>query len=299
MGLGTGPLGKYRPISQEHASAVIHYALDNGIRFIDTAPYYGSGLSEQYLGAALAQVPRSSYVLATKVGRIITPEGKAQFDFTRDGILRSIEDSLKRLQLDYVDILHIHDPDQYYHEALHTVFPVLAELRSQGLIKAIGAGMNQWQMLADFARNADFDCFLLAGRYTLLEQGALTEFLPLCQMKGISVFLGGVYNSGILARGAKPGAQYNYKDAPPEILERARHLEEVCARYGIPLHVAALQFPFAHPAVTAVIVGAESPNEITTNLQALRTPIPTELWTALKEEGLLDKDAPTPSQPIL
>lgn len=300
MGLGTGPLsGLYRSISQEQASEIVHYALDNGIRFIDTAPYYGSGLSEHYLGVALAHVPRSSYVLATKVGRLITPEGKATFDFTRDGILRSIEASLKRLHLDYIDILHIHDPDQYYREALDTAFPALAELRSQGMVKAIGAGMNQWQMLTDFARHADFNCFLLAGRYTLLEQGALDEFLPLCQTKGISVFLGGIYNSGILATGAKPGARYNYQDASPEILERVQRFEAVCIRYGVPLYVAALQFPLAHPAVTALIVGTEYENKIAMNLQALHTPIPAELWTALQEEGLLRKDAPIPSQPVL
>jgi len=289
----------YRPISQEQASTVVDYALDNGIRFIDTAPFYGFGQSERYLGVALAQVPRTSYVLSSKVGRLITTEGKAVFNFTRDGILRSIEESLARLRLDYVDILLIHDPDNHYKEALDEAFPTLAELRRQGVIKAVGAGMNQWQMLADFARNADFDCFLLAGRYTLLEQGALDEFFPLCQEKGIGIFLGGVYNSGILARGANPGAKYNYADAPSEILERVRRIEAVCARYQVPLYVAALQFPLAHPAVTALLVGAEAPGEIATNLRALSTPIPSELWSTLRSEGLLHEAAPVPQHSVL
>ncbi len=295
MGLGTAPLGSlFRPITQEQAEATIHYALDNGIRFIDTAPFYGFGQSERYLGTALAQVPRSSFVLSTKVGRLITPDGRAVFNFTRDGILRSVEESLQRLKLDYVDILLVHDPDDYYQDAVDFAFPTLAELRSQGVVKAIGSGMNQWQMLAQFAREADPDCFLLAGRYTLLEQGAIDEFLPLCQSKGISVFLGGVYNSGILARGPRPGAKYNYEDAPPEILARVQRIAAVCERFQVPLNVAALQFPLAHPAVTALIVGAEEPQEVEANLNAPGVSIPPAFWSALRGEGLLHEAAPVP-----
>ena len=300
LGLGTAPLGSmYRPISQDLAGAVVEYALDHGIRFIDTAPLYGSGQSERYLGAALAQVPRDRYILSSKVGRLVQPDGTVTYDYSRDGVLRSIEESLQRLHLDALDIVLIHDPDNHYREALEYAFPTLADLRSQGVIKAIGAGMNQWQMEADFIRDADPDCFLLAGRYTLLEQGALDEFLPLCQSKQISVFLGGIYNSGILARGAGPGAKYNYQDAPAEIIERARRLSEVCERYDVPLYVAALQFGLAHPAVTAVVVGAETPDEVATNLQALHMPIPEELWTTLKHEGLLSEAAPVPQGPVL
>lgn len=296
MGLGTAPMGT---ITQEAAMGTIQYALNNGIRFIDTAPLYGAGKSERSVGMALASVPRESVVLSTKVGRLVTPEGGVVFNFTRDGILRSIEESLQRLKLDYLDILLVHDPDEHYKEALDVTFPTLAELRSQGVVKAIGAGMNQWQMQADFARHADPDCFLLAGRYTLLEQGALDEFFPLCQEKGIGIFLGGVYNSGILARGARPGAQYNYANAPEEIIERVRRIEDVCARYQVPLYVAALQFALAHPAVTALLVGAERPEEVATNLRALQTEIPADLWEALRAEGLIHQAAPVPQDAVI
>jgi D-threo-aldose 1-dehydrogenase len=301
IGLGTAPLGTYTttPDARTQAIATIEYALNNGISYIDTAPYYGAGLSERLVSEVVTHIPRTDFVLSTKVGRLITPEGQVIFNFTRDGILRSVEDSLKRLQLDYVDILLVHDPDEHYKEALDDAFPTLIELRSQGMVKAIGAGMNQWQMLADFARHTDPDCFLLAGRYTLLEQGALDEFLPLCQQKGLGLLLGGVFNSGILARGSKAGATYNYATAPQEIVERVRRIEAVCERYQVPLNVAAVQFPLAHPAVTALLLGAEKPEEVATNLQALRTPLPAELWTELRNEGLLHEAAPVPLQPLL
>jgi D-threo-aldose 1-dehydrogenase len=295
LGLGGAPFaGLYKPIPETQAVELIHYALNHGANFFDTAPLYGAGLSERRLGIALADIPRDSFVLATKVGRLVSPEGEVTFDFSRDGVLRSIEDSLRRLQLDRIDILHIHDPDNHYREALDVVFPLLADLRSQGVIQAVGAGMNQWQMLADFARHADFDCFLLAGRYTLLEQEPVEEFLPLCQAKGISIILGGVYNSGILARGARPDARYNYREAPPAILERVGQIEAVCARHGVPLNVVALQFPLAHSAVTAMVVGAESSDEVAANIQALQTPIPSDLWADLRIEGLLHEASPIP-----
>lgn len=297
LGLGTAPLGnlgKHGKLAQATALDIVQHSLAQGIRFIDTAPIYGAGIAERWSGEAVAETPRASYVLATKIGRLIQPDAKARADYSRDGVLRSIEDSLQRLKLDRVDIVHIHDADNDYRQALDEAFPTLAELRRQGVIGAIGAGMNQWQMEAEFARNADFDCFLLAGRYTLLEQGALDEFLPLCQQKGISVFLGGVYNSGVLARGAHPDSTYNYAPAPPSILERVRRLEDVCQRHQVPLYVAALQFPKAHPAVTSLIVGAESPQEVDRNLEALRYPIPAALWDELRSEGLLHEAAPVP-----
>ena len=217
------------------------------------------------------------------------------FDYSRDAVLRSFESSLERLGIDRIDIVLIHDPDDHQHEALETAFPTLAELRSQGVIGAIGAGMNQWQMLAHFARNADFDCFLLAGRYTLLEQTALDDFLPLCVEKQISVFTGGVYNSGILALGPDhPAATYNYAPAPPEIADRARRIAAVCDRHGVPLQVAAANFPLGHPAVTALLIGGESPTQFSETVAALRTPIPAALWADLKAEGLLREDAPSP-----
>jgi D-threo-aldose 1-dehydrogenase len=286
--------GLYAPVPEADALATIHYALEQGLNFFDTAPLYGAGQSERYLGQALAGTPRDSFVLATKVGRLVTAEGDVVFDFSRDGVRRSLDESLQRLQMDQVDILHIHDPDNHYPQALDEAFPALAELRRQGVIKAIGAGMNQWRMLADFARQADFDCFLLAGRYTLQEQTAL-PFLELCQAKGISLILGGVFNSGILATGPQPGAKYNYTDAPPTILEKVRRLESICAQYQVPLNAAALQFALAHPAVTAAVIGARSVAELSANLQARRRPIPADLWADLRAAGLIESAAPLPS----
>jgi D-threo-aldose 1-dehydrogenase len=288
-GLGTGPLGR---IDAEAAIETVHYALERGITFFDTAPLYGYGQAEIYLGQALAGVPRTSYVLATKVGRLIR-DGQATFDFSREAVLRSLEESLARLKVDYVDILHIHDPDDHYQAALNEAFPTLAELRVQGVIKAVGAGMNQWQMLQDFALNAGFDGFLLAGRYTLLEQSSL-EFLKLCREKKIGLILGGVYNSGILASDLQPEATYNYRAAPPDILDKARHLAAVCQRHHVPLHVAAIQFPYANPAVTAIVMGADSKAHVAANLEALQAEIPARLWEDLKQEGLLPETAPVP-----
>jgi D-threo-aldose 1-dehydrogenase len=294
LGLGTAPLsGLYAPVPAADALATIHYALEQGLNFFDTAPLYGAGQSERYLGQALAGTPRDSYVLATKVGRLVTAEGDVRFDFSRDGVRRSLDESLQRLQMDYVDILHIHDPDNHYPQALDEAFPALAELRRQGVIKAVGAGMNQWPMLADFARQADFDCFLLAGRYTLQEQTAL-PFLELCQAKGISLILGGVFNSGILATGPQPGAKYNYADAPPAILEKVRRIESICAQYQVPLNAAALQFALAHPAVTGAVIGARSTAELSSNLQARRLSIPADLWADLRAAGLIEPAAPLP-----
>jgi D-threo-aldose 1-dehydrogenase len=295
LGLGTVPLGgKYQPISTQQAVETIRAALGLGINWFDTAPRYGLGLAEQRLGMALAGVPRDTYVLATKVGWRVFPDGTKAPDFSRDGVQRSIAASLERLGIERIDIVHIHDPDDHYPSAVDQVFPALATLRDQGVIRAISVGMNQWQMLADFAREVDVDCFLLAGRYTLLEQGALDSFLPLCQHKKIGLLLGGVYNSGILASGARPGAMYNYAPAPPDILDRVARIEAICARHNVPLHVAALQFALAHPAVSAIVVGAGSSAEVQANLVALDRPIPVDLWAELRVEGLLHQAAPTP-----
>jgi D-threo-aldose 1-dehydrogenase len=210
LGLGTVPLGaKYQAVTEHEAAETVHAALRAGITWFDTSPRYGFGVAERRLGKALAGVPREQYALATKVGWRIDPAGARWPDFTRDGVRRSLEGSLKRLGVKRVDLVHIHDPDEHYREALDEVFPVLDAMRAEGTIRAISAGMNQWQMLADFARDADFDCFLLAGRYTLLEQGALATFLPLCRRRNIALILGGVFNSGILATGARLGALYN------------------------------------------------------------------------------------------
>jgi D-threo-aldose 1-dehydrogenase len=294
LGLGTAPLGNWHtPTSDEQAVAVVRAALAAGMNLVDSAPLYGAGLAERRLGAAIADLPRERVVISTKVGRLVQPDGGVIFDFSRDGVLRSHEASLKRLGVDRIDVLLIHDPDDHERQALDEAFPALAELRAQGAIGAIGAGMNQWQMLADFARNADFDCFLLAGRYTLLEQTSL-EFLELCRTRGIGVFLGGVFNSGILATGPRPGAKFQYEDAPPAVLERAGHIEAVCRRHDVPLATAALQFAAAHPAVTALVVGGVTALEVETNRRALTSAIPGQLWDELRAEGLIHPEAPAP-----
>ena len=293
MGFGSAPVaGLYQQIHEVDAVATIRFAFDQGITLFDTAPLYSAGWSETLVGRALAGISRDQYVISTKVGRVIQ-QGAAVMDFSREGVLRSFEASLSRLQTDRVDILHIHDPDNHMEQALAEAFPVLDDLRRQGVIRAIGAGMNQWQALARFAMEADFDCFLLAGRYTLLEQGAL-DFLDLCRRKQIGILLGGVFNSGILATGAVEGAKYNYREAPPEIRERVLALQTFCTTHRVALNAAALQFALAHPAVTTLVVGAVSPAEITANLAALAAPIPAAFWEDLQRAHLVDLAAPLP-----
>ena len=295
MGFGSAPIGNSQNVSVEQAVATIHYALEHGITLFDTAPLYGAGRAEEILGVALSGVPRSEFVLSTKVGRILDESTRTlTFDYSRDGVMRSLESSLKRLKLDQVDLLLIHDPDDYPEQALSEAFPTLAELRSQGVIRAIGAGMNQWQALSRFAQEADFDCFLLAGRYTLLEQTSL-DFLELCRSKGIGIMLGGVFNSGVLAMGPVPGATYNYRAATPEILEKTAAIAAICDRHGVKLNAAAIQFAQAHPAVSTLVIGAISPDEVAANLAARQTSIPAALWSELVEAGLVLPEAPLPS----
>ncbi len=299
FGLGTAPLANlYGTVSEADALATIEAVLHHGVKLFDTAPLYGLGASEERLGKALSGVPRDSFVLSTKVGRILNEDRNGYvYDYSRDGVLRSIEHSLKRLNLDHIDIALIHDPDSdavdHEKDALDFAFPALAELRSQGVIKAIGSGMNQWQMLERFVRHADPDVFLLAGRYTLLEQTSL-DFLELCRQKGVGIFLGGVYNSGILATGPQPGAKYNYADAPEPVLAKARAIQAICDQYNVPLNAAALQFAGAHPTVTALVVGAVKPAEVEANISALSLPIPAALWQEILEQGLVEANAPLP-----
>lgn len=309
IGLGTAPLGGlYSPVDDASALDTLEAAWARGVRFFDTAPQYGNGLSERRLGAFLKSKPRDQYVLATKVGRLLrvpvepqgedafykgTPPERPVFDFSYDGVMRSFEESLRRLDADRIDILHIHDPDDHYHEAIDGAYKALDSLRGSGAIKAVGAGMNQSEMLAEFARNGVFDCFLLAGRYTLLEQGALRELFPLCQQRNISIIAAGVYNSGILAD-PRANAKFNYTDAAPELIERALGIEAICAAHGVPLKAAAMQFAAAHPVVASTLTGAREPAEITENLDMYAFPIPGELWSALKEAGYLAEDAPVP-----
>jgi len=298
LGLGTAPLGGlFSAVSDEAAHRTIDAAWDAGVRFFDTAPLYGHGLSEMRLGEALAARPRDSYVLATKVGRLLrpvtggpvedrhykgTPPVAPVFDFSYDGVMASVDESLARLKLDRVDILHIHDPDDHYDAAIDGAYRALAKLRRENVVGAIGAGMNQWQMLQRFAEAADFDCFLLAGRYTLLDRSAAASLLPLCARKSISIVAGGVYNSGILAD-PREGATFNYEAAPSALVEKAWRLDAICRAYGVPLKAAAIQFPFTHSAVGIVLTGARSQQELRENVAMFETPIAPEVWDALRD----------------
>ncbi len=295
LGLGSAPLGGlFEAVSDDEAHRVVEAAWKAGIRFFDTAPLYGHGLAEQRFGAVLRTKPRDEFVIATKVGRLLRKDAPPEpgqaykgappvnpvFDFSYDGVMRSAEESLVRLGLDRIDVLHIHDPDDHYEEALSGAYRALDRMRSEGTIKAVGAGMNQAEMLARFAREADFDCFLLAGRYTLLDRIGLKELLPLCVEKGIAIIAGGVFNSGILAD-PRPGATYNYQAAPPALVERALELEAVCNRRGVDLKAAAIQFPLRHPAVASVLTGCRSVAEVEENVRMFETPIPDTLWDEL------------------
>ena len=313
LSLGCAQLGNlYRAVSDEEALATVDSAWALGIRYYDTAPHYGLGLSERRLGAALQVRPREAFVVSTKVGRLLEPalpprdrdeEGfdvpgthRRVWDFSRDGIRRSLEESLQRLGLDRVDVVYLHDPDDHWIEALGTGYPALEELRAEGVVAAIGAGMNQTEMLADFARDADLDLLMLAGRYTLLEQSALDDLLPTCMARGVSVVAAGIFNSGLLAR-THPAddARYDYSDAPRGLVERARAIAAVCERHGTTLPAAALAFPLAHPSVVSVCVGARSPAQIECNAELYGRPIAADLWSELKAERLLREDAPTPA----
>lgn len=308
FGLGTAPLaGLFEAVDEAQAIRVIERAWEAGIRFFDTAPLYGHGLAELRLGKVLRQKPRDEFTLASKVGRLLRADAPPEpgqsfrgvppvnpvFDFTYDGVMRSLDESLERLGLDRIDILHIHDPDDYHDVAIAGAYRALDRLRADGVIGAVGAGMNQAEMLTRFAREADFDCFLLAGRYTLLDQVALKELLPECIKRGIAIISGGVYNSGILAD-PKPGAHYNYQAAPADLLERARRIRAVCSGHGVPLKAAAVQFPLGHPAVTCVVVGCRSVEQLDESLAMFEFDIPPALWRDLKEERLLAAPAPIP-----
>ena len=316
LGLGSAPLGGlFNPVPDATAHGVVQHAYDSGLRFFDTAPLYGYGSAEQRMGHVLARQPRNELVLATKVGRLIRPreaagtgfdaEGAGQFldapplvpvfDFSYDAVMRSFEESLERLGMDRIDVLHIHDPDNHYDQAIDGAYKALDKLRSEGTIKALGSGMNQAEMLARFAREGDFDCFLVAGRYTLLDQAALPELLPICEQKKIAIIIGGVYNSGILANlDNLERATFNYQPAEQRWLDKARAIKAVCDRHNVPLQAAALQFPLAHPAVAVVLTGARSVEELDQNLAFMRQPIPADLWAELKSTGLLPAEAPTP-----
>lgn len=320
LGLGLAPLGGlYRRVGDEQAYATVERAWDEGLRYFDTAPLYGSGLSERRVGRVLSGKPRAGFTLSTKVGRVLRPSADPApaedgsgaavdhnstiwaeagdtgpvWDFTADGVLRSYADSLDRLGLDRVDVLHVHDPDEHYGQAVAEALPALVRLRDQGRIGAVSVGMNQAEMLADFVRTGHLDSVLLAGRYTLLDQSGLAELLPLASERGVSVIAAGVYNSGLLAD-PRPGATYDYLPAPEPLLARARAIATVCARYDVPLRAAALQFPLAHPAVATVLVGVRSPEEVADAVLMFGHEIPGQLWRDLRREGLLPEEVPLP-----
>lgn len=310
LGLGCGPLGNlYRPITEDQALATVDAAFDSGCTYFDTAPHYGLGLSEERLGRALAGRPRSSYTLSTKVGRrlrplapgeplgpqgfVDVPPRAREWDFTRNGIRATLEASLERLGTDRLDIVYLHDVENHLREVYATGFPALAELREEGMVGAVGFGMNHSDVLARLVTDLDVDAVLCAGRWTLLERTAYDDLLPVCERRGVSVVVGGVYNSGLLANPA-PGAPYDYAPASAAVLDRALAVQAVCAEFGVPLKAAALRFPFGHPAVVSAVVGAASAAEVRENAAAFAHDVPDGLWTALVGRGLLDEDVPHP-----
>ena len=321
LGMGTAPLGNlYRAISDEAANATLQAAWDAGVRYYDTAPLYGLGLSETRLNRFLRDKPRDEYVLSTKIGRWLRPcaaqdrDGQDKwfevpnrnevYDYSYDGVMRSLEFSFERLGIDRVDILFAHDLDMFsrgdrgvldaaMNELMTSGYKALLEMRDQGVIKAFGAGVNEWQSCQWLTERGDFDLFLLAGRYTLLEQTALDSFLPMAQERGIGIVSGGAYNSGILATGARPGAFYNYDPAPQDILDKVAKIEAVCRDHDTRLIDAAFQFPLLHPCTVSVVPGGQGPEETASNAQAAQAQIPPILWDDLKSQGLLRADAPT------
>ncbi|MDJ0639172.1 MAG: aldo/keto reductase [Paracoccaceae bacterium] len=317
---GTAPIGNiFREIDEETSDAMIQTAWDAGVRYYDTAPMYGHGLAELRTGHSLRWKNRDDFVLSSKVGRKLIPARKAdidyapwtnagrftvEFDYTYDGTMRAFEDSLQRMALESMDICFIHDIDVFtrgdeqpevFKQAMDGSWKALSDLRDQGVVKAIGVGVNEWQVCHEALKQRDFDCFLLAGRYTLLEQESLDEFLPLCEERGAAVVVGGGFNSGILATGAVEGAKYNYAPAPPEIMDKVAKIEAVCKDHKVPLPAAALQFVVAHPAIPSFIAGTRTVDQLKKNLDWFSHPIPPDFWAELKSKGLLREDAPVPA----
>ncbi|PBD01946.1 D-threo-aldose 1-dehydrogenase [Streptomyces sp. Ag82_O1-15] len=311
LGFGASVIGNlYRVTPVDDATAAVDAAWDAGIRYFDTAPHYGLGLSERRLGTALRGRPRDEYVISSKVGMLLVPneephgvdtEGfvvrddlRRQWDFSRDGVLRSIEDTLERTGLDRLDIVYLHDPDDHWQQAAEEAMPTLAELRDQGVIGAIGAGMNQSAMLARFLRETAADVVMLAGRYTLLDQSALDDVLPAAYELGKSVVAVGVFNSGLLS-GDRPteGMRYDYQDAPPALVSRARAIAEVCAGHGTTLPAAAIAFPYTHPSIINVTLGMRTAEQVGRNVELHDQQVPDGLWNDLRAQGLIRSDVLT------
>ena len=321
MGFGAAPIGNFlKPITEDVSDAMVQHAWNSGMRYFDTAPLYGHGLSELRLGQNLRWKTRDEYVLSSKVGRLLTPAPRASIDFTPwvnaapftfrfdysyDGAMRSLEDTLQRMAVERIDIAFIHDCDVFTHgttqqviyfkQAMGGAYKALLKMREEGVVSAIGFGVNEWQVCHEALKQGDFDGFLLAGRYTLLEQDSLDEFLPLCEKRNAAVVIGGGLNSGILATGAVPGAKYNYSPAPPHVLDKVKKIEVVCDEYNLPLPAAALQFLLAHPVIASHVPGTRTVQQMEQNIAWASHPIPKDFWQALKDEGLLRKDAPVPT----
>jgi D-threo-aldose 1-dehydrogenase len=314
LGLGCATLGGTRiPITRQQAEAIVRAAWDGGVRYVDAAPYYGFGQAERAVGDALRDEPRDAWVLSTKVGRLLRPFPLAApepgrrhplpfgvaYDYSHDGIMRSFEDSLQRLGVARIDILYVHDIGRYQHGDAHpglmrslreSGYRALESLKASGAVKAIGIGVNEREVLLEALGWGQWDAFLLAGRYTLLEQAPLDDLMPKCVAASTSIVVGGPLNSGILAG----RDTWNYKTAPPDVVARVEAIRAVCDRHGVPLAAAALQFPLAHPAVAAIIPGPRDPDEFRANLDLLRQPIPAALWQELRDAKLLHPDAPVP-----
>lgn len=323
LGLGGAPLGNmYSAVSDDAAQSLLHTVYGDGCVTFDTAPHYGNGRSEQRFGAFLARVPRESVVLSTKVGRLLTPSASApkdfgayidilpnlqHFDYSAAGVRRCVEDSLQRLGIRHIDVVYVHDCSVMTHgdnasavlrQVLKEAIPTLHRMRGEGLVRHIGIAVSHWQTCVTVLRETDLDCLLLAGRYTLLDQSALPELLPLCEARGVRVALGGAFNSGILATGAADAVQprrFNYEEASPELIARVAAIERVCERYGVPLRAAALQFPLAHPTIEIVLAGVKSPDHWADAMAKIQHPIPPEFWQALRRERLIAEAAPTPA----
>lgn len=321
LGYGSAPIGDiYEVLDDATAIASVEQAAELGVTLFDSAPLYGQGSAEHRVGTALRRNPPNDLVLSSKIGRLLkpAPNGRTKtsrfvgglafdviHDYGYDAVMTSLEHSLLRLGLPKLDILLIHDADPWAHgpeegpkrykEAMDGGYRALDELRKSGVIKAIGFGTNDPTYAAKFLRDGDFDCFLMAGRYSLLEQPALAEVLPLATEKNVGIMLGGVFNSGILATGPIDGARYNYLPAPPDILDKVRRIEQVCSSHGVPLATAAMQFCLGHSQVSSLVLGAVTPEEVTANVEAMTTKIPSDLWKELKTEGLLDATAPVPT----
>ncbi|MET7452619.1 aldo/keto reductase [Streptomyces sp. NPDC005574] len=312
LAFGGAAIGNlFTEVTEEQAHKAVTAAWQQGIRYFDTAPHYGLGLSERRLGAALREHPRTAYTISTKVGRRLEPSAdggddlangfavparlRRVWDFSADGVRRTLEGALERLGLDRVDAVYLHDPDDHAEQAFREGYPALERLRAEGVVGAIGAGMNQAEMLTRFVRDTDVDVVLCAGRYTLLDQRALTDLLPAAEERGTSVVIGGAFNSGLLAD-PRPGATYDYASAPPGLVDRALRLKELAGRHGTTLRAAALAFCAAPPAVASVLVGARSAAEVRDCAEQFATPVPAAFWREARDTGLLPPEAPVPAE---